>query len=119
VAVDSSTAYIFDPDDPAAARGGGLRSGGYRIGRDGTLVLDGLSFVPGVTLSGRLRQFGVPSQRGRLRIGGSAATHGHLRVERRRFRGWLGGRRVGGAFDPAAPAAASGRKSPWRFPPRL
>jgi len=116
VAVDSSTAYTFDPDDPSTARGGGLRSGSYRIGRDGTLVLEGLSFVPGVTLSGRLRQFGISSQRGRLRIGGSAAAHGLLRVERRRFRGRLSGRSVRGAFDPPARVAASARKSPWRLP---
>jgi hypothetical protein len=117
VAADSSTAYTFDPDDPATARGGGLRSGRYRIGRDGTLVLEDLSFVPGVTLSGRLRRFGISSQRGSLRIAGSAATHGLLRVERRRFRGRIGGRAVRGAFDPPAPAAASTRGTAWRLPP--
>jgi hypothetical protein len=94
VAEDSVTELIFDPDDPDIARGGGLRAGHYRIDGHNTLELDGVAFVPGVTLSGRLEHFGERRERGRLRVGGRAAPHGLLRLDRQRVRGALGGRRV-------------------------
>ena len=94
VAEDSITELIFDPDDPDIARGGGLRAGHYRIDGDNTLELDGVAFVPGVTLSGRLEHFGERRERGRLRVSGRAAAHGRLRLERQNARGRLGGRRV-------------------------
>ena len=54
VAEDAVTELIFDPRDPDLARGGGLRSGRYRIDGENTLELDGVAFVPGVTLTGRV-----------------------------------------------------------------
>ena len=103
VAEDSITELIFDPDDPDIARGGGLRAGHYRIDGHNTLELDGVAFVPGVTLSGRLEHFGERRERGRLRVSGRAAAHGLLRLERQKARGTLGGRRVSGSLD--APTA--------------
>jgi pimeloyl-ACP methyl ester carboxylesterase len=94
VAADSITELIFDVDDPDFARGGGLRAGHYRIDGHNTLVLHGVAFVPGVTLSGRLERFGERRQRGRLRVSGRAAVHGLLRVKRHDLRGRLGARRV-------------------------
>jgi pimeloyl-ACP methyl ester carboxylesterase len=94
VAEDSITELIFDPRDPDIARGGGLRAGHYRIDENNTLELQGVAFVPGVTLSGRLEHFGERRQRGRLRLSGRAAPHGLVRVERQELRGRLGGRRV-------------------------
>jgi hypothetical protein len=94
VGTDSITELIFDLDDPDIARGGGLRAGHYRIDRRNTLTLDGVAFVPGVTLSGRLEHFGERRQRGRLRVAGAAAAHGLLRFRGGRVRGRLGGHRV-------------------------
>jgi pimeloyl-ACP methyl ester carboxylesterase len=94
VATDSITELIFDLDDPDIARGGGLRAGHYRIDRRNTLTLDGVAFVPGVTLSGRLEHFGERRQRGRLHVAGGAAAHGVLRFRAGRASGRLGGHRV-------------------------
>ena len=94
VAEDSVTELIFDPTDPDIARGGGLRTGHYRIDEHNTLELDGVAFVPGVTLSGRLEHFGQRRERGRLRVSGRAAPHGLLRLNHQAARGRLGGRRV-------------------------
>jgi pimeloyl-ACP methyl ester carboxylesterase len=94
VADDSITELIFDLNDPDLARGGGLRAGHYKIDAHNTLELDGVAFVPGVTLSGRLEHFGGRRQAGRLRVSGRAAARGLLRVERFAVRGTLGGRRV-------------------------
>lgn len=94
VGQDAITELIFDPHDPDIARGGGLRAGHYRIDGKFTLELDDVAFVPGVTLSGRLRHFGERRQRGRLRVGGPGAPHGLLVVRRQKVRGRLGGQRV-------------------------
>ena len=94
MAEDAITELIFDPHDPDIARGGGLRAGHYRIDGDNTLELDGVAFVPGVTLTGRIEHFGERRQRGRLRVGGRAAARGLLRLERQTVRGTLAGRRV-------------------------
>ena len=80
VAEDSITELVFDLDDPDRARGGGLRAGHYSIDRDNTLTLDGVAFVPGVTVSGRLEHFGERRQRGQLRVSGGAAARGLLRL---------------------------------------
>ncbi|HMJ94531.1 MAG TPA: alpha/beta hydrolase [Thermoleophilaceae bacterium] len=93
VAEDSITELFF-VDGPAVASGGGLRAGHYSIDRHNTLTLDGVAFVPGVTLTGRLEHFGERRQRGRLRVGGGAAAHGSLRLRGGRVSGRLGGRRV-------------------------
>jgi len=103
VAEDAVTELIFDPRDPDLARGGGLRSGRYRIDGENTLELDGVAFVPGVTLTGRVTNFFTRRQRGRIRIGGRAAPHGLLAIRRERVSGRLGGRRVSSALN--APSA--------------
>jgi pimeloyl-ACP methyl ester carboxylesterase len=106
VAEDAITELIFDPRDPDLARGGGLRAGRYRIDGENTLELEGVAFVPGVTLSGRIENFFTRRQRGRIRIGGRAAPHGLLAIRRERVRGRLGGRRVSGALNAPSAVAA-------------
>jgi hypothetical protein len=91
---DALTELIFAPDDPDIARGGGLRRGSYTIGGNGTLVLRGVAYVPGVRVSGRIRHFGERSQRGRLRVRGPGVPPGRLRLRGARVEGPLGGRRV-------------------------
>ena len=90
VAEDSVTELIFDLDDTDRARGGGLRAGHYRIDERNTLTLDGVAFVPGVTVSGRLEHFGERSQRGRLRVSGGAPRAALLRLRGGRVRGASG-----------------------------
>ncbi len=117
VAADAATAYIFDRGGSDLARAGGLRAGTYRIDRRGALVLDGLAFVPGVKLSGRIERFGERRQRGRLRIGGGAGSRGLLRVERQGIRGVLGGRRVRARLDgPPVRAVLSAQRPRWPLP---
>ena len=93
-----------------------MRIGGLRAGWAGlagaTLTFDRYSYVPGVTVSGKLT-----SQASELRIGGAAAAHGTLRLgphkQARRSAGWRacpdGGRR-----------APSGQRAngalPWQLP---
>src|SRR5919108_2397535 len=66
VAEDSGTQVGLDEDSSDLARGGGLRAGRYRIDGRGTLTLRGVSFVPGVRLSGTLARFAGRRQRGRI-----------------------------------------------------
>jgi pimeloyl-ACP methyl ester carboxylesterase len=111
VAEDSLTELIFDPHDPDIARGGGLRAGHYRIDSENALELRGVAYVPGVTLSGRIRNFLARRQSGRLRVGGRAAPHGRLAIRRFRVSGRLGGRRVRGDLRaPVAVVALSARR---------
>ena len=106
---DAVTELIFAPDDPDLARGGGLRHGTYRIGGGGTLVLDGLAYVPEVRITGRVRRFGQGRQNGLLRIAGKGASEGLLRVEGQRVRGRIGGRLVRARLNSlaATPAEAA------------
>jgi len=114
---DAFVAGLFGAESSSGfdARGGGLRSGRFRIGLEGrrvrsrrsgrvrternlTLRLDRLVYVPGVALTGALR-FGSDFElAGRLRVDGSAAARGAitLSTSRRgyRFGGRLDGRRV-------------------------
>lgn len=100
---DAITQLIFGSS--GSAGGGGLRAGHYRIAADQTLELHGVAFVPGVTLSGRLHSFALKRQRGRIRVGGSAAPHGLLTIRRFAARGRLGGHRVRVQLD--APSVVS------------
>jgi pimeloyl-ACP methyl ester carboxylesterase len=73
----------------AALRIGGLRAGWADAG-SGALGFHHYSYVPGVTISGKIAQSGSV-----LRIGGSTAAHGTLRLgSDGQLTGMLGGRRV-------------------------
>ena len=72
---------------PAAAAGG-LLAGWCRIA-DGTQVLHSYSYVPGITVSGKLSN-GVA----KLRIGGSAAARGTITIARGALTGTLAGHHV-------------------------
>ena len=79
-------------------RGSGLRAGTYVIGARNALMARGLSFVPGVRVSGRVARFGTKREHGRLRVSGPRGTRGLVRIRGRHFTGRLGGRRVSGAL---------------------
>jgi len=84
-------------------RGGGLRGGSYQVSSS-AIVFHDYSYVPGVTLSGR-----VTAKRIDLRVGGAAAARGVLRSgPHRSLIGTLGGRRVRLARRPSATAAIVG-----------
>jgi pimeloyl-ACP methyl ester carboxylesterase len=69
---------------------GGLRGGWARLAGGGGLGFHDYSYIPGVTLSGAIRL-----ERADLRIGGSAAAHGTLRLgAHHALVGTLGGRQV-------------------------
>jgi pimeloyl-ACP methyl ester carboxylesterase len=98
------------------ARGGGLRGGRWGV-QGQRLVLDAYSAVPGVTVSAQIgaRQPIV------LRVGGSRAARGIVRLGDGRLRGRLGGRRVdvrlrgaGAAPTALAAVAAAARASAAR-----
>jgi hypothetical protein len=76
-----------------------VRTGGLRAGWGGSdpggLVLHGYSYVPGVTVSGKLTAGGAA-----LRISGAAAVHGTIRID---ARGTLTGRLEGQRVHVAAP----------------
>jgi len=114
---DAITELIFDPDDPDIARGGGLRAGRYRLDGHNTLELDGVALVPGVTVTGRIEHFGERRQRGGLRVGGRAAPHGLLRLERQDVRGTLGGRRVQAKLNTrSAVRSLAAQRERWPLP---
>jgi hypothetical protein len=94
VSSDTLFTIIIDRRDPDLARGGGLRGGAYRLTGRGTLILRRLTFVPGVRLTGRVRDFLGRHQRGRLIVSGKGTPDGVIRLSGRRVRGRLGGRRV-------------------------
>jgi hypothetical protein len=81
-----------------SVRTGGLRAGWGGIVK-GTLVLDGYSYVPGVTVSGT-----IGTGKASLRIGGSAAARGTLRID---AQGALGGVLSGHSVRLATPASAA------------
>jgi pimeloyl-ACP methyl ester carboxylesterase len=102
VAEDAFTELSFAEARDDLARGGGLRAGRYRIDIGFGLHLRGISFVRGVTLTGRIENFLARRQHGRVRIGGSVAPHGVLTVRGRELRGRLGGRRVRASLNARA-----------------
>jgi pimeloyl-ACP methyl ester carboxylesterase len=108
VIADSLTALFVEQDRTDVARGGGLRGGSYRLSVSDLLTLERLQYLPGVTVSGTLRDVGGRRQRGRLRIGGRAAPHGTLLVSGARVRGRLGGRSVRARLE-LTPAALADR----------
>jgi pimeloyl-ACP methyl ester carboxylesterase len=109
VGEDALTRFILDERDPDLARGGGLRGGRYRIDGHNRLHLDGVVFVPGVRVSGLVRRFASPRQRGRLRLSGRAVPDGVLALRRRVVSGRLGGKEVRAVLS--ARAAASGLRA--------
>jgi pimeloyl-ACP methyl ester carboxylesterase len=85
-----------------------LRSGGLRAGwaqfTAQTLSFHDYSYIPGVTISGTIK-----SNRLQLRVGGSAAARGDLRLgPHHALVGVLGGRRVHLSSSPTATAAIVG-----------
>ena len=110
---DAVTQLIFDEKTRDIARGGGLRGGTYRIGPNGGVALRRLRFVPGVSVTGRIRRFGERAQSGRVRVAGRGVPGGVLTVRGDRVRGRLGGRSVRAKLNllvasrPVAAAAAA------------
>ena len=97
----------------ARGRGVGLRSGRYALGRD--LRLSGLSYVPGLKLTGRVARFESDRRRrGDVRVSGPRGYRGVLRFRGRKVSGRLGGRRVGArlVLGASVPAAASAARLP-------
>jgi pimeloyl-ACP methyl ester carboxylesterase len=87
VDVDGLTSFL--------SRGGGLRGGSYRYGGRGDKVrLRGVVFVPGVRVTGVVRDFRSSRVRGRLRLSGAAVPAGRLMLRGRVISGRLGGKRV-------------------------
>jgi hypothetical protein len=81
-------------------RSGGLRAGWVLFDSNG-IHFHGYSYVPGVTISGT-----VAAKHMLLRIGGSAAAHGTLRLgPHHTLVGTLGGRRIHLANSPSATSA--------------
>jgi pimeloyl-ACP methyl ester carboxylesterase len=112
-------------------RFGGLRGGRYTyLIRKNVFLLQNVSIVPGVRVSGRLRflEDDDALMSGRLRVSGRAASEGTLRVRRDRLIGKLGGRRIRTGLYPsrflpvvasAATASSSQRVQAARRLPRL
>ncbi len=93
---------------------GGLRAGSVALDRH-ALVMRGYSYVPGVTVSMRLRLRARSTGGVRFDIGGAAAARGWIQVVRRGIVGRLGGHRLNvatravptSAFAAAAAARAA------------
>ena len=102
---------------PSGSSFGGLRGGSARLGSRG-VALRGLSFVPGVTLSGLLPVRNGELQAAALRISGAAGAHGTVRLgSGKRVTGTLGGRR----FDVSVATVRVSRTARERWgewPPR-
>jgi pimeloyl-ACP methyl ester carboxylesterase len=104
-------------DFALVTRGGGLRGGRWAVLAGGALVMKNLRFIPGVRVSGRIRRFLEPGQRGGLRVSGPATPDGVLRVRGRRVRGRLGGRRVRARFPVGGILGGLARASSLPGPP--
>ncbi|HEX8744165.1 MAG TPA: alpha/beta fold hydrolase [Thermoleophilaceae bacterium] len=78
-AVDLTIHDIIDELGLFYAERGGLRGGRFNFDDDGDTVLRGLVYVPGVKVSGRLDAF---SFQGTLRVSGSKASKGTLKIGR-------------------------------------
>ena len=96
--------FALSPALGSPLAGPGLRGGTFRL-RRGAIVLRGLRVVRGVRVSGVLPRRGSAS----LRISGSAAAGGRVRVSARGgVRGRLGGRRVRGRLRAGPPRPVAG-----------
>ncbi|HEY2603545.1 MAG TPA: alpha/beta hydrolase [Thermoleophilaceae bacterium] len=101
-------ALLFSSDGFTIKPVGGLRAGYFAAGAT-ALRLHGYSWVPGVTLSGKVPLRGTAT----LRVGGRAAARGVLRIsERGDVRGRLGGRKVSGRFTSASKVASLAADGP-------
>jgi hypothetical protein len=78
-AVDLTIHDIIDELDLFYAERGGLRGGRFNFADDGDLVLRAYVYIPGVKVSGRLDGFTFT---GTVRVGGSKASRGTLRIAR-------------------------------------
>ena len=103
----SADTLILDP--LGLIRGGGLRGGRYFEGRN-WIQLAGVTYVPGVHVSGRLFSGG----RAEVRVRGRAAADGTLRIRGSRVTGRLGGRRVSGRIRSLARPARVLKTSRFR-----
>ena len=103
-----------------APRGGGLRSGRFRLGADGeTVRLRDYAFVPGVRLTGSVRILSR-SPRGHVRVRGRRGVSGELDLNSRGdARGSLGGRRVHYRAPRGRSAAAAALRGGGRAIPQL
>jgi pimeloyl-ACP methyl ester carboxylesterase len=91
-AVDLTIHDVIDELELFYAERGGLRGGRFNFDDDGDVVLRAYVYVPGVKLSGRLDGFAFT---GTVRVGGSRASRGTLRIARGGVvTGTLDGRRV-------------------------
>jgi pimeloyl-ACP methyl ester carboxylesterase len=107
-AIDS---LLFSSDGFNIPPIGGLRAGYFKV-TSNALRMHGYSWVPGVTVSGKLPLRGAAT----IRVGGRAAAHGVLHISARGdVRGRLGGRKISGRFTGAAKVAAATSLSPaWQ-----
>lgn len=94
-------ALLFSSDGFHIPPVGGLRAGYFDVSPS-ALRMHGYSYVPGVTVSGKVPLRGPAT----VRVGGSAGVHGVLRIsERGAVRGRLGGHRIAGRFSGASKVA--------------
>jgi hypothetical protein len=118
---------LFDVAEDALARlltsgrlrvkGGGLRGGRWTIdfeARRVPLALHGVEVVPGVRVTGVVRDFGRRRQRARLRLAGPATPDGVLQLAGQRVRGRLGGEAVRGTIAIGVVEDASAAAARWR-----
>lgn len=101
-----------DAELPSGSSFGGLR-GGYAKLTKKTVELHRFSFVPGVQLNGAFPVKNGEVGAASIRITGSAAAHGHVRIGSTRTSGVLGGRH----FDinlKHARLASAGRRRQWK-----
>lgn len=107
----SANAVLLDP--LGLIRGGGLRGGRYYEGSR-SIRLAGVTYVPGVQVSGDLFEGG----RAVVRVRGRSAARGTLRFRGGRVTGTLDGRRVSGRIRslarPARAALRAGHRAGFR-----
>jgi hypothetical protein len=111
--------FAFDGGKiPVGARFGGLRGGSARVTKTAT-VLDHLTYVPGVQLTGAIPNNLLLRDRGSaatLRVGGTAASAGSLRLlPGHRIEGILAGRHFA-ALMPAQAASTGPGQTEWPEP---